>query len=109
MTPEAVDDGFRLACTANRARVGQPAQTGRAAVVQWRRRHDDFPSPVGGSTESPVFSARPSELAPRPRPAPPLHRPQGSVQLLWRTLLNTAAPSEVPEGAREAMAAAIGG
>src|SRR5690606_34966605 len=28
---------------------------GRAAVSNWRRRHDDFPRPVGGSPTSPTF------------------------------------------------------
>ncbi|GGT57026.1 hypothetical protein GCM10010271_70930 [Streptomyces kurssanovii] len=39
----------------NQAQIGQLAWTGRVTVVQWRRHHDDFPSPVGGTTESPVF------------------------------------------------------
>ncbi|AOS61389.1 N-6 DNA Methylase [Actinoalloteichus hymeniacidonis] len=29
---------------------------GRAAVSNWRRRHDDFPPPVGGTASSPLFS-----------------------------------------------------
>ncbi|MGW7312670.1 hypothetical protein [Streptomyces sp. NPDC054865] len=31
------------------------ARVGRAAVVTWRRRHDDFPTPVGGSDVHPEF------------------------------------------------------
>ena len=32
------------------------AGVGRAAVSNWRRRHDDFPQPVGGTATSPAFS-----------------------------------------------------
>ncbi|GAA4563185.1 N-6 DNA methylase [Planotetraspora kaengkrachanensis] len=32
------------------------ADVGRAAVSNWRRRYDDFPEPVGGTTSSPLFS-----------------------------------------------------
>ncbi|WP_285705162.1 N-6 DNA methylase [Microtetraspora sp. NBRC 16547] len=32
------------------------AGVGRAAVSNWRRRHDDFPQPVGGTSTSPAFS-----------------------------------------------------
>ncbi|APU12629.1 N-6 DNA methylase [Actinoalloteichus fjordicus] len=31
---------------------------GRAAVSNWRRRHDDFPQPVGGTASSPLFLLR---------------------------------------------------
>ncbi|MFE9637172.1 hypothetical protein [Streptomyces sp. NPDC006463] len=37
------------------AGVAQIARVGRAAVVQWRRRHDDFPAPVGGTDVHPQF------------------------------------------------------
>ncbi|MET9607081.1 hypothetical protein ABZZ17_18685 [Streptomyces sp. NPDC006512] len=37
------------------AGVARIARVGRAAVVQWRRRHDDFPAPVGGSDVHPEF------------------------------------------------------
>ncbi|MGW9122237.1 hypothetical protein ACWGRV_37560 [Streptomyces sp. NPDC055663] len=33
------------------------AGVGRAAVVNWRRRHPDFPKPVDGTAESPRFWA----------------------------------------------------
>ncbi len=38
------------------AEVARIAGVGRAAVSNWRRRHDDFPEPVGGSDASPLFS-----------------------------------------------------
>ncbi|MFE7268305.1 hypothetical protein ACFU9B_40965 [Streptomyces sp. NPDC057592] len=42
----------------NLSQIGQRAGVVRAAVVNWRRRHPDFPEPVdGGSTESPWFRA----------------------------------------------------
>ncbi|MFJ3841510.1 hypothetical protein ACIPY6_39225 [Streptomyces sp. NPDC090054] len=37
------------------AGVARIARVGRAAVVTWRRRHDDFPTPVGGSDVHPEF------------------------------------------------------
>jgi len=38
------------------ADIARLAGVGRAAVSNWRRRHDDFPEPVGGTATSPVFS-----------------------------------------------------
>ncbi|MFE2149140.1 hypothetical protein ACFXAO_03775 [Streptomyces lavendulae] len=43
--------GYRLLL----AGVARIARVGRAAVVQWRRRHDDFPAPVGGTGVHPEF------------------------------------------------------
>ncbi|MFK0203833.1 hypothetical protein [Streptomyces lavendulae] len=43
--------GYRLLL----AGVARIARVGRAAVVQWRRRHSDFPAPVGGSDVHPEF------------------------------------------------------
>ncbi|WP_283137554.1 N-6 DNA methylase [Rhizohabitans arisaemae] len=38
------------------ADVARLAGVGRAAVSNWRRRHDDFPQPAGGTATSPSFS-----------------------------------------------------
>ncbi len=38
------------------ADIARLGDVGRAAVSNWRRRHDDFPQPVGGTAISPVFS-----------------------------------------------------
>ncbi|GIH33734.1 N-6 DNA methylase [Microbispora amethystogenes] len=38
------------------ADIARMAGVGRAAVSNWRRRHDDFPQPVGGTSTSPAFS-----------------------------------------------------
>jgi hypothetical protein len=38
------------------AEIARIAGVGRAAVSNWRRRHDDFPLPVGGTDTSPQFS-----------------------------------------------------
>ncbi|MFD8951936.1 N-6 DNA methylase [Streptomyces xanthophaeus] len=38
------------------AEVARLAGVGRAAVSNWRRRHPDFPKPVGGSETSPSFA-----------------------------------------------------
>ena len=37
------------------AEVARLAGVGRAAVSNWRRRHDDFPRPTGGTETSPAF------------------------------------------------------
>ncbi|MBB2501735.1 HsdM family class I SAM-dependent methyltransferase [Amycolatopsis echigonensis] len=57
------------------ADIARLAGVRRAAVSNWRRRHDDFPKPVGGTASSPLFSlpevqawlrgrGRPFELTP---------------------------------------------
>ncbi len=38
------------------AEVARIAGVGRAAVVNWRRRHPDFPDPAGGTTVHPTFA-----------------------------------------------------
>lgn len=38
------------------AEVGRLASVSRAAVANWRKRHADFPKPVGGSANSPTFN-----------------------------------------------------
>ncbi|NUP38741.1 MAG: N-6 DNA methylase [Streptomyces sp.] len=38
------------------AEIARLAGVGRAAVSNWRRRHDDFPKPVGGSDTSPTYA-----------------------------------------------------
>ncbi|MEV0066865.1 N-6 DNA methylase [Amycolatopsis sp. NPDC050768] len=61
--------------TVSAADIARLAGVRRAAVSNWRRRHDDFPRPVGGTASSPLFSlpevqawlagrGRPVELAP---------------------------------------------
>jgi hypothetical protein len=42
--------------TVTAADIARLAGVGRAAVSNWRRRHDDFPQPVGGTASSPSFS-----------------------------------------------------
>src|SRR5438046_761868 len=37
--------------------IARLANVGRAAVSNWRRRHADFPTPVGGTPTSPLFDA----------------------------------------------------
>ncbi|MQY09482.1 N-6 DNA methylase [Actinomadura macrotermitis] len=42
--------------TVTAADIARLAAVGRAAVSNWRKRHDDFPQPVGGTASSPSFS-----------------------------------------------------
>ncbi|WP_227870344.1 N-6 DNA methylase [Streptomyces otsuchiensis] len=46
--------GDRAEVTA--AGIARLAGVGRAAVSNWRRRHEDFPQPVGGAGSSPAFA-----------------------------------------------------
>ncbi|WP_433374048.1 N-6 DNA methylase [Streptosporangium sp. CA-115845] len=46
----------RQEITVNAGDIARLAGVGRAAVSNWRRRHEDFPQPVGGTTSSPLFS-----------------------------------------------------
>ncbi|WP_075738456.1 N-6 DNA methylase [Streptomyces acidiscabies] len=41
--------------TVTGAEIARMAGVTRAAVTNWRRRYDDFPAPVGGATNSPLF------------------------------------------------------
>ena len=41
--------------TVSAADIARLAGVGRAAVSNWRRRHPDFPQPVGGTASSPLF------------------------------------------------------
>ena len=42
--------------TVSAADIARLAGVGRAAVSNWRRRHPDFPPPVGGTASSPLFA-----------------------------------------------------
>jgi SAM-dependent methyltransferase len=42
--------------TVSAADIARLAGVGRAAVSNWRRRHHDFPQPVGGTPASPLFA-----------------------------------------------------
>ncbi|NUT41420.1 MAG: SAM-dependent methyltransferase, partial [Thermoactinospora sp.] len=44
--------------TVNAGDIARLAGVGRAAVSNWRRRHDDFPQPIDGTTSQPLFSLR---------------------------------------------------
>ncbi|MGW2599507.1 hypothetical protein [Streptomyces klenkii] len=41
--------------------IARMAWTGRAAAATWRRRYDDFPSSVGGTSDSPLFERTAAE------------------------------------------------
>lgn len=47
--------------TLSLAGIARFAGVGRAAVSNWRRRHSDFPEPVGGTDASPLFSLADAE------------------------------------------------
>ena len=67
----------------NLSQIARIAGVGRAAVANWRRRHADFPAPVGGTAASSLFTRAAAEqwlhdhdLMPLP-PEPP--RPPATV------------------------------
>lgn len=61
--------------------IAKLANVGRAAVSNWRRRHADFPAPVGGTPNSPSFNAR--EVEEWLRRQGKLHQ-AGTEQWVWR-------------------------
>lgn len=61
--------------------IARLANVGRAAVSNWRRRHADFPEPVGGTPNSPSFNAR--EVEEWLRRQGKLHQ-AGTEQWVWR-------------------------
>ncbi|WP_274916621.1 N-6 DNA methylase [Streptomyces sp. WZ-12] len=50
------DEGSASAPVVTAAQIARLAGVTRAAVANWRRRHDDFPAPVGGTAAGPLFS-----------------------------------------------------
>ncbi|MEV4467376.1 N-6 DNA methylase [Micromonospora echinofusca] len=79
--------------TVTAAEIARLAGVGRAAVSNWRKRHPDFPAPVGGSTASPEFDLIQVEQWLRGQgKLPELSR----VDRLWRHL---AAPTQTPASA----------
>jgi hypothetical protein len=48
--------GMNQDATVNAGDIARLVDVGRAAVSNWRRRHEDFPQPVGGTAASPLFS-----------------------------------------------------
>jgi hypothetical protein len=69
--------------TVNAGDIARLLDVGRAAVSNWRRRHDDFPQPVGGTASSPLFLLREVEdwLW---RNGKPIHIPQ--ADRVWQRL-----------------------
>ncbi|MFF1688622.1 MULTISPECIES: N-6 DNA methylase [unclassified Streptomyces] len=50
------DEGSTAAPVVTAAQIARLAGVTRAAVANWRRRHDDFPGPVSGTAAGPLFS-----------------------------------------------------
>ncbi|MFG3711936.1 N-6 DNA methylase [Micromonospora sp. NPDC047730] len=76
--------------TITAAEIARLAGVGRAAVSNWRKRHPDFPAPVGGTTASPEFDlAEVERWLGRQGKLPELSR----ADRLWRHL---AAVGETP-------------
>ncbi|WP_329415646.1 N-6 DNA methylase [Streptomyces sp. NBC_00704] len=62
------------------AEIARIAGVGRAAVSNWRRRHDSFPARIGGTDVSPQFSLAEVEQWLRDNGR---HRDVGGRELLW--------------------------
>ncbi|MFI6226169.1 N-6 DNA methylase [Micromonospora echinospora] len=76
--------------TVTAAEIARLAGVGRAAVSNWRKRHADFPAPVGGTPASPEFDLAQVEQWLRAQGKLPELAP---AERLWRHL---AAASESP-------------
>ncbi|MFD7289517.1 class I SAM-dependent DNA methyltransferase [Streptomyces sp. NPDC059863] len=55
------DEGSVSAPVVTAAQLARLAGVTRAAVANWRRRHEDFPAPVGGTAAGPLFSLAETE------------------------------------------------
>ncbi|MCM0673883.1 SAM-dependent methyltransferase [Micromonospora phytophila] len=87
--------------TVTAAEIARLAGVGRAAVSNWRKRHPDFPAPVGGTTASPEFDLIEVEQWLRGQgKLPELSR----ADRLWQHL---AAPKETPAAALSAVGALL--
>ncbi|MEU1259177.1 N-6 DNA methylase [Streptomyces chartreusis] len=63
------------------AEIARLAGVGRAAVSNWRRRYETFPSPIGGTDVSPLFSL--VEVEKWLHAESKIKRPVGSLDRLW--------------------------
>lgn len=87
--------------TITAAEIARLAGVGRAAVSNWRKRHPDFPAPVGGTTASPEFDLIQVEQWLRAQGKLP---ELATADRLWRHL---AAASDTPAGGLAAVGALL--
>ncbi|MEV1017037.1 N-6 DNA methylase [Micromonospora sp. NPDC049801] len=87
--------------TITAAEIARLAGVGRAAVSNWRKRHPDFPAPVGGTTASPEFDLIQVEQWLRAQGKLP---ELATADRLWRHL---AAASDTPAGGLAAVGAVL--
>ncbi|MBM7489148.1 hypothetical protein JOD64_000370 [Micromonospora luteifusca] len=87
--------------TITAAEIARLAGVGRAAVSNWRKRHTDFPTPVGGTTASPEFDLIQVEQWLRTQGKLP---ELATSDRLWRHL---AAASDSPAGGLAAVGALL--
>nr|MDT0663337.1 N-6 DNA methylase [Micromonospora sp. DSM 115978] len=73
--------------TITAAEIARLAGVGRAAVSNWRKRHPDFPAPIGGTPASPEFDLIHVEQWLREQGKLP---ELSTVDRLWRRLTGTA-------------------
>jgi len=76
------------------ADIARLAGVTRGTVSNWRRRHSDFPTPIGGTDASPVYDRTEVEAWLSVRGALP-EPPQ--AELLWRAVLDAAASRDLPQ------------
>lgn len=87
--------------TITAAEIARLAGVGRAAVSNWRKRHPDFPAPVGGTTASPEFDLIQVEQWLRTQGKLP---ELATADRLWRHL---AAASDTPAAGLAAVGALL--
>lgn len=79
--------------------IGRMAGVGRACVANWRRKHDDFPEPVGGTETSPTFWYTAAEDWLRTHsklPEPPAPREPATVTFAGGTTVQLLSPVCIP-------------
>src|SRR5690606_7470712 len=73
--------------TVNSVGIARLAGVGRAAVSNWRRRYPDFPAPVGGTENSPLFDlAEVKEWLRKTNKLAEKETPEAAVEAVWSLL-----------------------
>ena len=87
------------------AGIARLAGVTRGTVSNWRRRHQDFPAPVGGTDASPAYDRAEVEAWLEARGALP---ELSAAELLWRTVIGEAEGSDLGVFVERAAARAAG-
>ncbi|MEV5823367.1 N-6 DNA methylase [Micromonospora haikouensis] len=90
--------------TITAAEIARLAGVGRAAVSNWRKRHPDFPAPVGGTAASPEFDLPQVERWLREQGKLPEATP---TERIWRHLAQSSSATATTAAALTALGEAL--